>query len=410
MRDGWRELTLGDVASVNPERTPSWPQDRPIRYIDLSTVSAELGIRLDSVSKFAYGDAPGRARRLVRANDVLVATVRPYLRGFAVVPADLDGEVASTGFAVLRAQAGVVLPEYLWCLVRTDDFVDGLMARATGSNYPAVRPEDVAAQPVSLPPLIEQRRIVDLIGALDKVLSATATVVARLDQLLVALVEERVFEPDHAWMTLEALALSRGVAGGPFGSNLTTRDFTKEGVPVIQGSNLSASPPYVSGPFKYVSSEKARTLPSNLAQPGDLIVTQRGTLGQVGLIPDDAYPSYVVSQSQMRLRVDPARASAKFAYLALSSPRLVAEVLSQKIATANPHINLGIFSRLQIPVPPLADQARTVDLAFSILAQKQAAQATAKSVSRLRSALAVDLLAGAHRLPTSYDRLLDSAA
>jgi type I restriction enzyme S subunit len=234
--------------------------------------------------------------------------------------------------------------------------------------------------------------------------------VQRLDDLLRSIVEARVFGQTYPWHALSALAAPRGLAGGPFGSSLTTRDFVTEGIPVLQGSNLTGAAPFVSGPFKFVSPQKASTLSNNLAQPGDVVVTQRGTLGQVALIPDGGYPSYVVSQSQMRLRVDPSRVSAEFAYLALSSPRIVAEVVSQKIATANPHINLGIFSRLAIPVPPLVEQVQTVDLALAALAQKAATRAVADRTSWLRSAVLADLLEGRHRIPDSYGRFLDAVA
>jgi hypothetical protein len=112
----------------------------------------------------------------------------------------------------------------------------------------------------------------------------------------------------------------------------------------------------------------------------------------------------------MRLRVNPARVSAEYAYLALSSPRLVAEVVSQKIATANPHINLGIFGRLSIPVPSLAAQAEVVELAFGVLAQRQATRAVADATARLRSAVTADLLSGGHQISASYDRFLDDVA
>lgn len=102
------------------------------------------------------------------------------------------------------------------------------------------------------------------------------------------------------------------IAMGPFGSNLKVENFQEHGVPVIRGKNLSGF--YVSDEnLVFVSPEKAAELSRSLARPGEIVVTHRGTLGQVSLIPANGkYPAYLVSQSQMRLAVDPHLADARF--------------------------------------------------------------------------------------------------
>jgi type I restriction enzyme S subunit len=166
LREGWTKTTIADIAHVNHESISSVAGNQEIKYIDLSSVSAESGISHELWSG-SLADAPGRAKRLVRTDDVLISTVRPYLRGVAKVTADLDGQVASTGFCVLRAIRNVCLPGLLWCYINQDSFFDFLMTRATGSNYPAVRPKDVSEYKLVLPPLEEQLRIAELIEAFD---------------------------------------------------------------------------------------------------------------------------------------------------------------------------------------------------------------------------------------------------
>ncbi len=170
--DDWTETTLGEVVVINPEAARGMADDDEIVYVDLSSVSAESGISSD-LYRGSFGEAPGRARRVIRTQDVLVSTVRPYLRGFALVPDFLDGEIASTGFAVLRAKPSRILPGLVWAIVGTNNFVDYLMDRATGSSYPAVRPDDVASFNFSLPPLVEQKRIVEIVSSTDDVIQLT---------------------------------------------------------------------------------------------------------------------------------------------------------------------------------------------------------------------------------------------
>lgn len=117
--------------------------------------------------------------------------------------------------------------------------------------------------------------------------------------------------------TLEKqLGGSQQVIGGPFGSKLTQKDYTDIGVPVIRGSNMVGAGRWLNGEFAYVSEAKVDAdLKSNLAHPGDIIVTQRGTLGQVAIVPEqDGFERYVISQSQMAVRVPDHEADRDFVY------------------------------------------------------------------------------------------------
>lgn len=155
---------------------------------------------------------------------------------------------------------------------------------------------------------------------------------------------------------LRAVASERGLVGGPFGSSLVNADYTDDGVPVIRGTNMSAGR-FIGGEFAFVSPEKfARDLIRNSAVPRDIIYTQRGTLGQVALVPNGVAETFVVSQSQMRLRVDPQRAIPEFVYYASTTNEFLKQIDDRAISTGVPHTNLGILAELEIPLPPLAEQ------------------------------------------------------
>ena len=151
--------------------------------------------------------------------------------------------------------------------------------------------------------------------------------------------------------------------GGPFGSNLSGSYYIDSpGIPVLRGNNLSeGETEFIDSGFVYVSEEKAKTLKQNMAYPGDVIVTQRGTLGQVGLIPNDAkFDRYVVSQSQMKLTVDKSKALPEFVYYYLLSIRARCHLKVVTISTGVPHINLSIFKEFPIVLPSLAEQRKIV--------------------------------------------------
>jgi type I restriction enzyme, S subunit len=163
-------------------------------------------------------------------------------------------------------------------------------------------------------------------------------------------------------VTLGDLAASspNALVGGPFGSNLLARDRASCGVPVIQGANMGSGR-WLGGDLVFVSDEKADSLAANIARCGDIVFTQRGTVGQVALVPD-TFPRWVVSQSQMKLTPDPAVADVKYLYYYFSSPEQVERMRSRSIQTGVPHTNLGILRDSTVALPPLDEQRRIASI------------------------------------------------
>lgn len=100
----WPIVQIGKYADKVRTWSPAAGAECVFQYVDLSSVDKSRKIiDLDNVAEISSVEAPSRARQLVVTGDVLVATVRPNLNGVAVVPAELNGATASTGYCVLRA-------------------------------------------------------------------------------------------------------------------------------------------------------------------------------------------------------------------------------------------------------------------------------------------------------------------
>lgn len=168
--ESWEVCTFADVTGPVEMVSSSGHDDREINYIDISSIDNRRN-RIADPKTLRMKDAPSRARQIVRSGDVLFSTVRPYLRNIAAVPDHLDGQIASTGFAVLRAANGVV-PAYLFYKAISRDFVAALTGEQYGVSYPAVKEEQLRSQPFELPPTNEQHRIVAKIEALFSELDA----------------------------------------------------------------------------------------------------------------------------------------------------------------------------------------------------------------------------------------------
>ena len=192
---GWRVVRLEDTVEVNRDQ---WDPEEGsgILYLDLTAVIAPG--RLAAPKELAARDAPSRARRRVAAGDILVSTVRPYLRGFAKVTQAPNNLIASTGFAVLTPRDEVD-GSLIYHHVMAPSFALYLEANMTGQAYPAVRPSDVATYPILLPPLAEQRAIAAVLDSIDGAIERNDDVIAATERLRDALLHELLTRGVPGW-------------------------------------------------------------------------------------------------------------------------------------------------------------------------------------------------------------------
>ena len=151
---------------------------------------------------------------------------------------------------------------------------------------------------------------------------------------------------------------------GPFGSKISSRYFADEGVPVIRGNNLRDDlTRFVPEGFVFVSEAKAQEYRPQHTHGGDLVFTCWGTIGQVGLVPEyGPYPEYIISNKQLKLRVNRSVADPLFCFYYFASPRYVEYIRNRGIGGAVPGINLGILKSLPIALPPVKIQRYIADI------------------------------------------------
>lgn len=164
---GWPQISLREI--VQPKET--WnprtdPRDR-FCYVEISSIDKNVG--KITVPKIVNSDQgiPSRARQVIRAGDVIFGTTRPYLKNVAVIPPELDQQICSTGFCVLRPRTDLVLSEWIYLACRSDVVVEQVVPWQEKSTYPAVSDDEVLDAVIPLPPVDEQKRIVQYLTCLD---------------------------------------------------------------------------------------------------------------------------------------------------------------------------------------------------------------------------------------------------
>lgn len=170
---GWEEAPIGVFCMDIEQRVPG--KNEKFFYIDIGSVDRNTKAVTGPTELLGIG-APSRARKCVLEGDVLVSMTRPNLNAVALVPPELDGHIASTGFDVLRCPD--LDCRWLYFLVRTKKFVEIMSGLVQGALYPAVKAKDIRSFVVPVAPINEQRRIT---ASLETTLAAVDACRQRLD-------------------------------------------------------------------------------------------------------------------------------------------------------------------------------------------------------------------------------------
>lgn len=198
--EGWAVAPLGSIAGVNREtRTPN--HDEVIRYLDISALGERT---VGKMSEVSGAEAPGRARRVVRAGDVVWSMVRPNRRAHALLVEPGADWIASTGLAVLSPTG--ISSTWLFEMASTQEFSDYLVSQEGGAAYPAVKPKDFERASVVVPTPEVDRAFVERVAPLHRlgwwVRSQSASLASLRDLLLPRLVTGQI---DVSNLSLDAL-------------------------------------------------------------------------------------------------------------------------------------------------------------------------------------------------------------
>lgn len=138
---------VADIA--RDKRDPTKEPEASFQYIDIAAVDVSVGV-ISNPQVLEGSEAPSRARKVVRAYDLIVSTCRPTRGAVAVVPVSLHNQIASTAFSVVRPRAGIN-PFYLHFALRLPSTLEQFRKWSTGSSYPAILDSDVKKTLIPVP-------------------------------------------------------------------------------------------------------------------------------------------------------------------------------------------------------------------------------------------------------------------
>ena len=165
---GFKWKTLEEL--VEKTQNIRWKNNtKTYRYIDLTSVDRENNSITGTIEINAL-NAPSRAQKIVKENDIIFATTRPTQQRLALISKEFSDEIASTGYCVLRANTKIVLPKWLFYFLSTINFKNYVEENQSGSAYPAISDSKVKEFRIPVPEITIQQRIIE---KLDKFYSLT---------------------------------------------------------------------------------------------------------------------------------------------------------------------------------------------------------------------------------------------
>ena len=447
--EGWEYTTLGDISARGNGGVQTGPFGSQLHASDYVTTGipsimpqniGDNRIVRDGIARITTEDAERLSRYRVQEGDIIYSR-RGDVERRALVRKEEEGWLCGTGCLRVRFDHNDVVPAFASFYLGDPRVRSWIVRHAHGATMPNLNTGILSALPFVVPPPNEQRAIAEVLSNLDDKIELNRRMNETLEAMARALFKSWFvdFDPVRAkaegrntglpeaiaalfprgfqdsefgqipmgWSIESIGNLCNRVSMGPFGSNIKTDNFVNEGVPVIRGKNLKAG--FIDSDFVYISNEKADELRHANAFAGDIVITHRGTLGQVGLIPANSrFRRYVVSQSQLVLTANPDRVESSFLYHHLISPTGQDQLLSNTSQTGVPAISSPTTSvkSIKILLPSKIEVLQAFESQVKVsIARVSCGVAENRALVDLRDALLPKLISGEIRLGQEEERV-----
>lgn len=416
----WDVVELEKVCDIDTENlTSNTDSDYEFDYISLEQIDNG---HLLNTEKYKFKDAPSRARRVVRKNDVLISTVRPNLMSHYYVKNEVRDLICSTGFSVVRGTNKLNMP-YLYHHLFANIINSQINLVVVGSNYPAINSHDIKNLKIPLPSTPEQTAIATALSDTDTLISSLQTLIAKKQAIKLSAMQnllsgkirlpEFAQRPDGSSKTTRQTELGCVPEDWEIGTigkdcvlkarigwqSLRTDEYLESGeYGLITGTDFNNG--LVDWKTCSFVSEWRYKQDTNIQlKVNDVLITKDGTIGKLGYINELPFSAtlnsgiYVIRPKNSNL-IEP-----MFLFYLFSSEYFNDFISVISAGSTITHLYQKDFVNFQFPLPSKTEQTAIAQLLSDMDAEIEALECRLKKTQSLKQGMMQALLTGKIRLP-----------
>lgn len=421
--NGWEWMRLRDVVYNHGQKTPN----QTFSYIDIGSINNKQQSLNINENIIKPEDAPSRARKIVEFGDIIYSTVRPYLHNLCIIDKNFSCEpIASTGFAVLCCHTGLFNKYLLYYLLSPDfDSYVNNTDNSKGVAYPAINDDRLYKSVIPIPPLAEQKRIVEKLEQIlplveeygkneEKLSKLNSTLPDKIKQSILQHAVQGKLVPQNSsdepasellkrikaekeqlikdgkikkekplplitedeipfeipnsweWTKIRNIAFVTKLAGFEYTKYINLQDSGE--IPVIRAQNVKPFSLNLTN-LKYIDTDTSKMLErSALTRPCLLMTFIGAGIGDVAIFDKNSRFHLAPNVAKIEFYNKNNNIDNKYAMYYLLSSYGKQEVFKFLKATAQPSLSMDTIREVMIPLPPLAEQRRIVTKVEELLA------------------------------------------
>ena len=389
MRDDWIETTFETFASlekgISYKSSELCDEGEGLPFINLKSIDRGGGYRPDGLKWYS---GKFKSSQVVEPGDLIICctdlTKQKAILGFPILVPNIGHSrfCISLDLAKIIVDEDLILKSFLFLLLQDRRMREFMQSRSSGTTVMHLKTSEVPDVRVALPPLPEQKRIVDLISSVDSYIETLQQQLESAKKSRNALLHELLTAGGDDWVEHKLIDMFEIYQPQTIAKSLMSDD----GEFIVFGAN---------GPI-------GRYHEFNHDEP-EVVVTCRGaTCGTVNMTP----PKTWITGNAMVVSPKSSEVLKEFLYWALVAGVDIQSVIS---GSAQPQITREGLAPVKIKIPPLSIQKEIVDLISGFELNISNSEETLNNAKSLRSGLLSDLLSGEHEIPASYDKVIGAA-
>ena len=409
----WNIKKFKDMAKINPKKINKEYPNQNILYVNISSIDR---FQIVDYDVFALADRPSRAQRIIERNDVIVSTVRPYLKAFSKVKKDKSNMICSTGFTVLRTK-NKEDGELIFQFVQSKLFEMRMIREMEGLAYPAVTSKVVANSLIPYPiEKDEKQKIASILSGVDALIESTQKIIEKTERLKKGLMQKlltkgightkfkktkwlfgKEIEIPQEWNVTRLI--EQCIQKPKYGAGESAIEKDLKLPRYIRITDLNDDGSLRNKEWKSIKENAAKDY---LLNYNDILFARTGaTVGKSYLYTGEdgrcAFAGYLI-----KFQPDQTKLNSKFLFHYIHSIYYWKYIKSIQTWGVQPNINAEQYSNLLILLPPIHEQQKIASILSGVDAYIQKNQEYKKKMELLKKGLMQKLLTGQIRVKVNH--------